>query len=109
MVVLVVEEPRRGSDEDELREKLRAADGGDDSDHGGDGVAHVGAGLDAEGVDDAEEVVHVGVEGRVAVEVEVVGVDAAGADEVVEDDSVGLGEVREDEVPGGLVCAEPVG
>ncbi|CAI0422912.1 unnamed protein product, partial [Linum tenue] len=42
--------------------------------------------VDAVGVEDVEEVVDVRVEGGVAVEVEVVGVDAAGADEVVEDD-----------------------
>ena len=80
MVVIVVEKPGRSSYEDELREKLRAADGSDDTDHGRDGVAHVGAVLDAERVDDVEEVVDVRVEGGVSVEVEVVGVDAAGAD-----------------------------
>ncbi|CAI0561024.1 unnamed protein product, partial [Linum tenue] len=42
--------------------------------------------VDAVGIEDIEEVVDVRVEGGVAVEVKIFGVDAAGADEVVEDD-----------------------
>lgn len=72
-------------------------------------MADVGAAGDAEGVEDVEEVVDVGVEGGITAVVEVVGVDAAGADEVVENDAVVAGEVREHALPRGLVCAEAVG
>lgn len=72
-------------------------------------MADVGAAGDAEGVEDVEEVVDVGVEGGITAVVEVVGVDAAGADEVVENDAVVAGEVREHALPRGLVRAEAVG
>lgn len=101
--------PRGGSDEDEFSEEVGAADGGEDADHGGEGVAHVGAAVDGKRVEDVEEVVDVGVEAGVAVEVEVVRVDAAGADEVVEDDAVVRGEEGEDALPRRLVGAEAVG
>lgn len=39
--------PRRGADEDELGEEVGATDGGEDADHGGDGVADEGAARDA--------------------------------------------------------------
>lgn len=101
--------PGRSADEDELGEEVGSADGGENSDHGGDGVANVGAAGDGEGVENGEEVVDVGVEGGVTAEVKVVRVDAAGADEVVYDDAVGLRQVRENALPGGLVGAEAVG
>jgi len=72
-------------------------------------VADVGAAGDSEGVEDVEEVVHVGIEGGVAAEVEEIGVDAAGAGQVVEDDFIVRGEVREDSLPSRLVRPEPVG
>ncbi|XP_010527549.1 PREDICTED: uncharacterized protein LOC104804883 [Tarenaya hassleriana] len=109
MVIVVVEESRGGSDEDELGEEIWATDRGEDSDHGGDGVADVGAAADLEGIEDIEEVVDIGVEGSVAIEVKVVWVDRAGADEVVEDDSICLGEEREDQMPRRLVRTEAVG
>lgn len=37
--------PGRGGDGDEFGEKIRAGDGGDDADHGGDGVSDINAGL----------------------------------------------------------------
>lgn len=61
-----------------------------------------------EGVEDAEEVVDVSVEGGVAAVIEVIGVDAAGTNEVVENDAVVASEVREDALPRGLVGAEAV-
>lgn len=100
--------PGGGADEHELEEELGALDGGEDADHGGDGVADEEAAGDAEGVEDGEEVVDVGVEGGVAAEVEVVGVDAAGADEVVGDDAEVV-QVRKDAGPGGLIGAEAMG
>jgi hypothetical protein len=53
--------PGRRADEYELGEELGAADGGEDADHGGDGVADEGAARDAERVEDGEEVVDVRV------------------------------------------------
>jgi len=100
--------PGGGADEDEFGEEFGAADGGEHADHGGDGVADVGAAGDAEGLEDVEEVVDVGVEGGVAAVVEVVGVDAAGAYQVVEDDAVVAREVGEDALPRRLVRAEAV-
>ncbi|GER40208.1 proteasome subunit alpha type [Striga asiatica] len=101
--------PRGGADENELGEKVWAADGGEDADGGGDGVADVGAAAEAEGVEDVEEVVDEGVEGSVAAEVEVVRVDAAGTDEVVEDNAVVAGKVGKDPLPCRLIGADAVG
>jgi hypothetical protein len=98
--------PGRGADEDKLGEEVRSSDGGEDADHGGDGVADEGAARDAERVEDGEQVVDVGVEVVVAAEVEVVRVDAAGADEVVEHDAVVAGEVRQHAAPRRLVRPE---
>jgi hypothetical protein len=101
--------PWRCADEDELGEQLGAAYGREDADHGGDGVADEGAARDAERVEDGEQVVDVGVERVVAPEVEVLRVDAAGADEVVEHDAVVAGEVGEHAAPRRLVRPEAVG
>jgi len=101
--------PGRCADEDELGEELGAADGREDPDHGGDGVSDEGASRDAERVEYGEEVVDVRVERVVASEVEVLRVDAAGADEVVEHHAVVAGEVREHAAPRRLVRPEPVG
>lgn len=103
------QEPWGGADEDELREKFRAADGGEDADHGREGMTNKGAAVDTESIEDGEEIVDEGVEGGVAIEVEVVGVDAAGTDEVVENDFVVAGEKGEDALPCGLVGAESMG
>lgn len=72
-------------------------------------MADVEAAIDGEGVEDGEEVVDEGVEGCVTAEIEVIGVNAAGADEVVEDDAVGRGEVRQNAIPNRLVSPGPVG
>jgi hypothetical protein len=101
--------PGRRADEDELGEELGAADGGEDADHGGHGVPDEGAARDAERVEDGEQVVDVRVQRVVAAEVEVLRVDAAGADEVVEHHAVVAGEVGEHAAPRRLVRAEPVG
>lgn len=101
--------PRGSADEDELGEEIGAANGGEDSDHGGDGVTDVVAAVDSEGGEDVEEVVGVGVESGVAPEVEVVGVDAAGADEVEEDHAVVAEEIGENAPPRRLVGAGAVG
>ena len=100
--------PWREANEDELLKELGAADGGEDADHGGEGVGDQRAPLDAEGVEDREQVVDVGVQGGVPVEVEVVGVDAPSAGEVVEDDAVVAEEERHDLAPHRLVGAEAV-
>lgn len=100
--------PRGGADEDEFEEGIGAADGREDADRGGDGVADEEAAVDARGGEDEEEVVGAGIEGRVPAEVEVVGVDAAGAGQIVEDDAVVAIEVGDDSVPGRLVGAEAV-
>lgn len=71
-------------------------------------MADVGAAGDAEGLQDVEEVVDVGVEGGVAAVVEVVGVDAAGAHQVVENDAVVAREVGQHALPCRLVRAEAV-
>ena len=54
-------------------------------------MADVEAAVDGEEVEDLEEVVDIGVEGGVAAEIKEVGVDAAGADEVVQDDAEVVG------------------
>lgn len=100
--------PGGGADEDEFGEEVGTADGGQHADHGGDGVADVGAAGDAEGLEDVEEVVDVGVEGGVAAVVEVVWVDAAGAHQVVENDAVVAREVGKHALPRRLVRAEAV-
>ena len=100
--------PRRSADEDEFSEEIRAANGGEHSDHGGDGVTDVGTALDGEGVENVEQVVDVGVQSGVAAEIEVIGVDAAGANEVAENDGVSASEVRENSLPSRLVGAEAV-
>ena len=72
-------------------------------------MADVGAAGDAEGVEDSDEVVNVGIQGGVPAVVEVIWVDAAGAHKVVEDDLVVAGEVRQHALPRRLVGAETVG
>lgn len=63
-------------------------------------MADVGAASNVESVENVEKVVDIGVEGGVATEIKVVGVDAACADEVVENYGVPVSEVREDSLPG---------
>lgn len=72
-------------------------------------MADVGATVDSEGVEDAEEVVDVGVEGGVSPEIEVIGVDAAGADQVIEHNAVVSDEVRQNPLPRRLIGADSVG
>lgn len=72
-------------------------------------MADVGAALDAERVEYVQQVVDVGVEGGIPPEVEVFGVDAAGADEVEQDDAVVGQERGENALPRRLVGAEAVG
>lgn len=72
-------------------------------------MADEGAAVDVEGVEDGDEVVDEGVESGVTGEIEEVGVDAAGADKVVEYDTVVGSEGRVNELPSGLVGAEAMG
>lgn len=72
-------------------------------------MADVGAAVDAEGVEDVEEVVDVGVEGGVAAEIEVIGVDRTGADKVKEHNPVIVAEEGENALPSRLIGAEAVG
>lgn len=72
-------------------------------------MADEGAAVDVEGVEDGDEVVDEGVESGVTREIEEVGVDAAGADKVVEYDTVVRSEGRVNELPSGLVGAEAMG
>lgn len=60
-------------------------------------------------VENVQEVVDVGVEGGVSAEIEVVGINTAGADKVKENDCVAASEVRKDSLPGGLIGAEAMG
>nr|BAF01629.1 hypothetical protein [Arabidopsis thaliana] len=48
MIILVVEKPRRKSDQDKLGEKLRPTNRSDDSDHSGNRVTNVSTVLDSE-------------------------------------------------------------
>lgn len=100
--------PRGGADEDELGEELRASNGGEDADHSGNRVADVRATIDAERIEDVEEIIDVRVERSVATEIEVVRVDRSGADEVVEDDTVVTDEEWQNAIPRGLIGAEAV-
>ena len=84
-------------------------DGGQDADHGGDGVAYESAAMDMEGVEDAEEVVDVGVEIGVAVEVEVVRINTARTNEIIQDDLIVALEIGKDALPRRLVGAEAMG
>lgn len=61
MIIPIVQKSRRGADEDELKEKLGTTDGGQDADHGRDGMADKEAAVYAEGFEDDEEVVDVGI------------------------------------------------
>ena len=72
-------------------------------------MADVGAAIDSEGVEDGEQVIDIGVETGVAAEIEVIGVDAAGAHQVVENDAVVGREGGENALPDRLVGAEAVG
>lgn len=62
-------------------------------------MTDVSTASDMEGVEDVKEVVNVGVKSGVTAEIEMIGVDATGADEVVEDDFVAAGEVRKYALP----------
>ena len=100
--------PGRRAEEDELRELLRAADGAEDCDHGGEGMADERAALDFQGVEDLEEVVDVGIESGIPLKVEVIGIDAAGTGEIIEYDAIIAGEVRHDSLPHRLIGPETV-
>lgn len=100
--------PWGGGDHDELVEAVGAEDGGDGAGHGGEGVADEDAFVDAELVEDGEQVVGEALEGSVAVEVEVVGVGGAGAHVVVDDDLVAVHQVGNQVLPHGLVGTESV-
>lgn len=69
-------------------------------------MTNKGAAIDAESVENVKQVVDVSVERGVASEIEVIGVDTAGTDEVVENDSVIGHEVRQNPLPRRLVGAE---
>ena len=71
-------------------------------------MTHIGAAIDAESVENVKQVVDVSVESGVALEIEVIGVDTAGTDEVVENDSVIGHEVRQNALPRRLVGAQAV-
>lgn len=71
-------------------------------------MTRVGTAINAESVENVKQVVDVGMERGVALEVEVIGVDTAGADEVVENDSVVGHEVRQNALPRRLVRAKAV-
>lgn len=62
-------------------------------------MTDVSTASDMEGVEDVKEVINVGVKSGVTAEIEMIGVDATGADEVVEDDFVAAGEVRKYALP----------
>ena len=61
-----------------------------------------------EGIKDVEEVINVSVKSCVAAVIKVIGVDTAGANEVIKNDFVAAGEVREHALPCWLVGAEAV-
>lgn len=83
MVIFVIEKPGRSADEDEFGEELRAANGSQDTDHGGDGVADVSATVNAESFKNIKQIVDESIESVVPSGIEVIGVDAAGTNEVV--------------------------
>lgn len=58
-------------------------------------MTDVGATPDLKGVEDAEEVINEGVEGGVLPEIEVIGVDAACAGQVIEHYTVVLDQARQ--------------
>lgn len=62
-------------------------------------MTDVSTASDMEGVEDVKEIINVGVKSGVTAEIEMIGVDATGADEVVEDDFVAAGEVRKYALP----------
>lgn len=72
-------------------------------------MADVGAAIDSEDVEDVKQVVDIGVESGVAAKIEVIGVDTAGAHQVVENDAVEGREGGENALPDRLVGAEAVG
>lgn len=100
--------PRGSSYEDELGEEMGSPNCGQNPGHSGERVSHVGTSLYAERIKNVQQVVHVGIESGVALEIEVIRVDAAGADEIEENDSVVGSEVRQNTLPRRLVGAEAV-
>jgi hypothetical protein len=62
-------------------------------------VTNISTASDVERVKDVKEVIDVGVESSVATVIEVIGVDATGTNEVIENDFVAAGEVREHALP----------
>ena len=101
--------PGRSGDHDDFGEEIRASDGGNGPDDGGDRVGDEDAGVDVELLEESEDVVGVALEGCLAVEVEVVGVGGAGAHVVEEDDAVVVDKVGDQVLPHRLVRAEAVG
>jgi hypothetical protein len=100
--------PGGRGEQHEFAEEVGPGDGGERADDGGDGVADVDAGLDAELLEDGEEVERVALERGVAGEVEVVRVGGPRAHGVEEHDAVVGDEVRHQVLPHGLVRAEAV-
>lgn len=101
--------PRGEANEDELLEEFGAADGRKDADHGREWVGDQRAALYTQRVKDSKQIVDVRIKGHVPAEVEVVGIDAPGAGQIVEDDAVVALQERHDLVPDRLVGAEAVG
>ena len=101
--------PGRSTDEYEFSEELRAANGSQNPNHGGDGVADISATINAESIKDVEKVVDEGIKSGVAPEVKIVRIDAAGTDKVIENDTEMGQEIRENALPRGLIGAEAMG
>lgn len=64
--------------------------------------------VNAQGVENEEQVIDVAIERGVPPEIEVARIDAAGAHEIVEDDAIVREEVGQDALPRGLVGPEAV-
>lgn len=105
MFILV---PGWGGQQDEFAERLRALDGREAAYHPRGRVAHVYAALDAELVQDAQQVIRVRVQRRVSPETEVVGVGGAGAHEVVQHHLVIFQQSGQHVLPHRLVGSEAV-
>lgn len=62
-------------------------------------MTDVSTASDMEGIKDVEEIINVSVKSCVTAVIKVIGVDTAGANEVIENDFVAAGEVREHALP----------
>lgn len=62
-------------------------------------MTDVSTASDVEGIKDVEEIINVSVKSCVTAVIKVIGVDTAGANEVIENDFVAAGEVREHALP----------